>query len=418
MLLKAGDKWLGETFPASGAGLFDAATFNSVYASTLASQTAAYQGGTPMPGGLTFTSYKNLLLTAGLSSSEATTRANEYCRMKAVVDAEVAAHAAANASASTKRVLVTRYGSGANPVLDGLGTTNFGVNADGTVSAWKFEHIEVKNYLGPGFWIDTALLKAGLWLDDVSSHDNRNPTNSPIGNVPLLGGRYLGAGFWFGNAQYTHISNSTFDNNDCPHLLGGGDNSGALYENVSANHSQYLHPFIQDATGVVHIGGVYDHQCDGPGVNTGSAGMFVKHATDVVFTGVTFQNTAAPFLKDGEGLDIEGGTVNLTIFDCVFADNAGTALSDFNNDGGQPPNQGTKVDNSTFTNNGIGFPANSRANLIFIPEAVQQVTNRLTFTRCTVVKATSPAQPFLYAWHGYTDPTDVITDNWPNGVFA
>jgi hypothetical protein len=392
--------------------------FDTTYASTHASLLAQMLADAYVPANsVSFSAYKALML-ASETDPQATTDATEYCRRCVIPDAIEAAYAAADAA--TNWITVTRYGVGADPVLDGVdqSSTLFGIEMGGvgeatTTGGIKIEHIEGKRFrLSPVH--KESVTGFGIWISGCNLHDNRNIPGGIVAEYNFNhAGRSVAFGLIVTNTAYTLYDNCTCDTNDAPWINGGGN--FALVRDTTCDQSYYSQCFLNFATTLVMLRGSINRMTNlGPGFADGSAGLLTQFSTDTIVRGVSITNTVKRG-NDGEAVDMEGAVTNALFQGCTWTGNACSALLDLTTSLGA--NAGTMIDDCTIGNNGGGYlPAGgipALARDVHADSSTAPTTNRTIYTRNSVTK--SP-QNFLFAAQINTGLTDVLqqpTGWWP-----
>lgn len=327
------------------------------------------------------------------------------------------------ADTSTPWITVTKYGAGANPVLDGVDQTStlYGIKLSAT-GGFKISHLEIKNYRIAGVrGINLSSIGGGVWLDDVSSHDHHNLPGGAVTGEEIT--THQGYSIAFGaellGYPYTFITSSTLDNNDSPFEIGTSTvatGHDILLDGVNANHSHYLQGLIIAAGGRVSVqNATMQNMADlGPGFTDGSASLMYEVVTDGVVKNMSLLNTIKR-TTDGTGFDEEGGVTQIGIFDSTITGNDGAAI--LSSTSGGENNGYFFVDNCTIGNNAKGSASDAIVNLATDNHNGINVTSpqTLIFTRNTITKQTTPAQHFLFASRNNFGQTDTITTWWPNG---
>ncbi len=329
------------------------------------------------------------------------------------------------ADVTTKWITITKYGTGANPILDGVdqSTTNYGIKLGG--GGFKISNLEIKNYRIAGIReVNSSFGSGGVWIDGVSSHDHHNlPGGAVAGEENTTKSGYsISFGVELLGVPYIFISNSTLDNNDSPFELGASVASTGhdiWLDGVNANHSHYLQGLIIAVGGRVAVqNATMNNMADlGPGFSDGSASLMFQQAFDGVVKNMSLLNTIKRG-TDGTAFDEEGGVSSILIADSILTGNDGAAILS-STSGGE--NSGYAfVDNCTIANNAKGSATDTIVNLATDNHIGVNVTSpqTLIFTRSTITKQTSPVQNWLFASRNNFGQTDTITTWWPNGVLG
>ncbi len=425
--LKAGDTWINQTLavPSGTRGRYAENVWDSTYASTLATQQAAYIAGTATPplSLPTFAQAKTARLNAGALDAEATADATEYCRRLAVTDAVIAAHTAANSATDAANWWVTigRYGTGANPIIDGavagVNTLQFGIDLSGADTHYrggvKIDNVDVRNCLVAGIRAETGVANSqrGLWVtpgtkvSDITGVAFNGTTHTL--NTPIPGYNHFTAlGIDVVGVRNACLDGVTITNTDTPYFMIFGDEG--LARNVTTSHSYYLHPYFGEfAARCVCSGGLSEFMCD-IGIASGRAGMFTAITTDcVIFSGLELSNNR------GNGLDFEGHLRGATLFACNVHHSESAAFLEFTNTG---QNQGTMIVGCSFSNNPTCTTCDAGVpNLMQTGGGAVITENKMLWLYNTVVKKSGHVN--LFAGGDHTTPTDDITVWVTQGVF-
>lgn len=420
ILLKAGDTWSGETFapPSTWHGRFAESVFLNMYNATLAANQAAYIAGTLTPSNSlpTFASFKSLLITAGESSATADADATEYCRTLALEDALYAAHRAAQPASAW--IKFSRYGAGANPILDGTSTINFGIDLSGGSAlyggAWEILDVDVKNYLVAAIRAETnTVAPNGIWIhsstpgassiDHITGVSFNASTHTLTTPIPGYTHHFTALGIDCVNVPYTFIEGYNVTNTDTPWYNGGSNYSG-VYQ-MNATHSYYLHPYTTFCTRSFVKSCVMDDMCN-IGIPSGKAGYIFSVNTDAIFDSNEIKNGL------GNAFDSEGQNVNARLWNNNFHDYGSAACLDASTGGA---NTGTM-----FVLNTITHCANVGTDTA--PNFIQTspgtlTTDHLLCVQNTIVKSVNQAFVFSAASYPSTK-TNTITDVITQGVFG
>lgn len=347
---KCGDTW-AESFAPTGNGNYALSTWTSTFNSTLAANTATYQGGA------VFSTYKSILLADGLSDSEATTDANDYCTRIAREDAIRAAHAAAD-SASTW-IIMDSYGSGARPKIAPGGAAQYGINFPAAwTGGWKIRNIDIDACQVCGIHaeivgVNPELRKAhGLWFENLKITNITGGSIDTTGTYPGNIAGYIGLmgeGICTTHINQIKVSNVECTNLDSPALFFGAD---GLWITGCNFHDSYVGGlFIQGLgnatpliTGVAYVTPCSNVLIESTTItNSGATTGYAKGVGGIVFSNTrdfsvynTEIKTTQLNIADGVAIDFEGNnnpdingeTVPWTgmIRSCNFHDNKGAAF--------------------------------------------------------------------------------------------
>lgn len=415
ILLKAGDTWSNEVFaiPAGSRGRFAESAYWNAYNSTFATNNATYLAGSQK------SDMKTLLINAGESAGTADTDATEYCRRLALRDAVLAGHAAAQGASSW--ITFGRYGAGANPIIDGTATQQWGLDLSGSDQhyggGWKIIDVDIKNCLVAGIRAEAAAAtrfqRPGLW---VTASSVGGATISAITGVafngtthtldtPISGySHFTATGIDTTQTQYTFIENYNITNTDTPWYCVTCNDS--VSKSITATHSYYLHPYVASfSTRIVCKDCIVDDMCN-IGLASGRAGVFAGTSTDAIFDGLESRNAS------GNAVDMEGALVNCTFFSCNLHDYSQAAFLDNSNTG---QNVGTMIVDCTI-NHCANVGTDTIANVIQTNPNVLG-TDHLICARNTIVKSVN--QTFLFCGPTYsTSKTNTITDRITNAIFG
>lgn len=408
ILLQAGQTFSGGSFTVRGNGAFATSTYTSTYASSLATLKATC---------VASSEHATLVAAAqaaGATAPEATAWGSLWCDETAMAPAQDAAWAAA--AAATQWITIGRYGTGANPILDGGGTTDFAIMFGDRLSGtggWRVRDLEIRNYDRAGIYyenvtgyvaqsaivpLDFTGPASGVWLHDLSIHDiarqctaygvgtgtdcpvhpqgNRSTNNF---NWPAMGQFYyfVAVGIELMGANYARLENLDLDRCDNPvHMFFGRH---WQLRDVDFVRSWWEHPTFFDAN-ILSIVGMDQYEACYLGYPDGSAGIFIAVMTDVLLQSSTVRGVRRPTspisgtqTPDGVDVDFEADVDRAVIDSCTLGglDAAleggyGPALLVFNN-GLVPtppgPAHGANiVSRSVMQNNGLsGTSTLSRA---------------------------------------------------------
>lgn len=412
--LMAGDTWTNDPLiiPAGSLGHFASGVYVSTYNSTFNTNLAAYQAGA------TKSDMKTLLINAGESAGTADTDANEYCRLLAVEDAVLAGHAAAQPA--SEWVVIGKYGSGANPIIDGNNVAQWGIDLSGSdrhyQGGWKIADIDIKNCQvaairaespsagANGLWV-TAATVGGATIDHITGVAFNATTHTL--DTPISGySHFTAIGIDTTQTNYVFLENYNITNTDTPWFSVTCADSVSL--NLTATHSYYLHPYVGEfLPRVVCKDCTMDDMCN-IGLASGRAGVFVAVGTDYILDGLTVKNGTL----SGNCIDMEGQMNKLLIRRCTLRDYNGAAILD-NSNGGQ--NVGTWIVDCTI-NHCANVGVDTIANVIQTNPNVLG-TDHLIMARNTIIK--DPDQGFLFCGPTYsTSKTNTITDRITNAIFG
>ncbi len=342
--LNRGDTW-AESFKPLGNGTYDSATFDSVYASTLATQTALYTGDG------TRAAYRAVLVSDGAADPD--TPADHYVTLLARADASRAAHAAADAASTW--VTLTSYGSGANAKIAPGGTIHAGISFNDSFfsGGWKIKDIDIDTAYIAGIVYDLGIGTPhanGLWIENVNIS---NITGMPVrvSGFPYPGliapyQCFCAAGIDTCGINYLRLKDVNIDHCDMSML-----HFGTRYLYISGGH--WHHMYIQGAIfggypgaayATSEAGSTFYHLIEnvetdnvayaatpagaGPGFYKGEASMQSANMVNGVYLGLNIHDTILRH-SDANAFDNEGQTAAgippvYLIQGCNFHDNNGT----------------------------------------------------------------------------------------------
>lgn len=389
-----------------GAGLPNQTTFDAAYNSAYASQNAASLAGAD------YSDANTKLLAAGWTSGAADTGAKTFCGCVAFSAGTQAGHTASDGSA--KYVRVTRYGAGADPIIDGAGLVNACIETDQTSGGgFRIYNLELKRALAAGIHAEAATSSENDWIESCYIHDIDGMTMPPGGadNTPKVPG-YSNA--WPAGicARYVNrlvIKNCTITNTGAPLML--FECSKVWVENCSQTQSKYQSVWLLNVNTpkrcreVLFRGGIVD-QIAMLGWPNGTAAFAFAGSADVMLEGVEISGTAPS--GDGVAIDLESTCGNTTVWKCNIHDNAGAAFLNLVG----TSTAGTIIADNTFTNNGT-----SDANFPALIRCDNTPSDTIIWLRNTTTRRASPAGQKLFAAtsHATPNPTDTPNANWAYG---
>ncbi len=321
-------------FEPNASGNFAKATYDSTYASTLASQTTSCEGGS------TKSTYVATLTSDGMSSGTADTVGNARCVHLARAAAQRAAFAAADAASTW--ITLTSYGTGANPKLQPGGSAQAGIRfgtAHSFTGGWKVKNVDIDSTQVAGIVYevgprctgatcggsDTPLAN-GFWLENSHITNSTGMTVRTTGNPPYPGGvspylQFCASGLTLMNTNYTHLEGVEIDHTDSPMFIWGGDQY--WIDNLHAHNSYLQAVLIQGYTGLTsgsivpsadflienseidHLDYAANPGAVGPGYALGEAGLEFSNAQHIVLSALNIHDN--PLIHtDGVAVDFEG----------------------------------------------------------------------------------------------------------------
>lgn len=322
------------------------------------------------------------------------------------------------AQPTTQWITIGRYGAGANPIIDGNNTDQWGFDLSGSDShyrgGWKIQDIDFKNQqvaairaetnapsVSNGIWVvsSTPGVAAIDHITGVAFNSSTHTLNTPIPGYT----HFTALGIDVVNVPYTFVEGYTVTNTDTPWLMGG--TSDTVNYQLTATHSYYLHPYLEFATRGLVKNVTTEDMCN-IGIPSGKAGYIFSVNTDAIADTVEIKNAT------GNAFDMEGQNVNSSFFGVNFHDYGDACFLDMSNGGA---NTGTMMVNSTF-NHCANTGTDTKANLI--------QTNPLTLTTDhmivygnTITKSVN--QGFLFSGPTYsTSKTNTLTDLVTQGTFS
>ena len=315
LLLEAGVAHTGQFLPRGG-GTFDDAAFDTAFASAHASGKAAALASAP---GLQLVADAQ---TAGQTAPQAAAWADIWASQIALPAAQDTAWTAAQSG--TLWVTVGRYGSGANPILDGGGSVASAIYFPmlTTQGAWRFRDLEIRNYTAGGIFyypkshttVTDELYRGatnGFWAHDLNIHDvalaglpDANPANNIPGYVSFVATGIVAFG-----VNYVRVEDTIFDDTDLPFYIGFGQYQ--RLEQITSPHSHWQHAELSAGYRVAMTNSSFLDQCN-LGYHHGTAGFFSGHMNQYLCQGCTFSDTTRPIspinglqAPDGVGYDLE-----------------------------------------------------------------------------------------------------------------
>lgn len=400
--LKAGDTWTGETFFPLGGGLYAEGVYATTYSSTLASALATYQAGTQ------FSDARADAIAAGKTGAEADTAANSYCNALALRDAMRAAHAAANSA--SQWVLLTRYGAGADPVIDGNSAVQCCIRfPTDFAGGWKILNVTCKNATVANIDAEPTALTNGLWVDNAALTGAGGmplPPGGAGGNAPQVPGfaNAWAAGFSIKNVNHVYIKSGDISTCDTPGMF--FSTNDVMIDTPNMSNCRYQSLWFLGGSRILVDGGVITTMMT-QGWPNGTASVALVQTTNFVYAGTEISHTTQPNGEaDGCGSDHES-TAHVTAYlGCHIHHNSGPAFEIL---AGNSSTQ-TVVADCTFDNNGTHNPATDP--ILLRCDATP--SDPIFFLRCASTRF-SGNKLFSATSHLTPNPTDTPNANWVYG---
>lgn len=248
------------------------------------------------------------------------------------------------AQAGTQWITIGRYGAGADPILDGGGTTDSAIYSPMLYAkgGWRIRNLEIRNYTASGVFfyskshtsvVDELYRGAtdGFWAHDLNIHDVKIsglPNANPAINLPGHAS-FVATGIVSFGLNYSRVEDVILDDTDLPFYLGFGQY--LRVDQVTSPHSYWQHAELSANYRASMTNSVFDDQCN-LGYTHGTAGFFSGHMHQFLAQGNTFSGTTRPVspldglqVPDGVGYDLETRHQHAVFDGNTLSSNAGAA---------------------------------------------------------------------------------------------
>ncbi len=344
LLFKAGQTHSGR-WNVKGGGTFDSTTYDSTFTSAQATAKSAVQA----------TGAYSTLITnatnAGQTAPQAATWGDIWSSQIALPTAQDAAWTAAQAG--TSWITIGRYGTGANPILDGGSSSACAIYfTRPSQGGWRIRDLEIRNYTAAGIAFSnhtadaTGLLDVaetyranvnGLWIHDCSIHDitvghGASPPWPNADATIFISGfdRPFATGISVLGVNYARVEDCTVNDTDMPLYMTTGQHHRV--DQFTSTRSWWSHTAFAACYRGSFTNSSLTNQCE-TGYPDGSAALFLSHNHQFLVQGCTLSNTPRPVspisgtqIPDGAGIDFETRQKHTVVDSCTLADNAGSAL--------------------------------------------------------------------------------------------